>query len=104
MRPYTVTNPSNVEVQRMEDSLVQTFNSIEKNPLLGTLNIVKTVVLNSGIDTYVDHKLNRVVTGWIIINKNAFGDVKQSSTSNPIPKSSIILQSNATITVDILFF
>lgn len=88
----------------MENSLVATFSSIEKNPLLGNLNIIKSVVLSSGVDTYVDHKLNRAVTGWIIINKNGFGDVKQSSTTNPVPKSSIILQSNATITVDILFF
>jgi hypothetical protein len=104
MRPYTVTNPTDLEVQRMEDSLVQTFNSIEKNPLLGNVNVIKSIVLTSGTDTYVDHKLGRAVTGWIIINKNGFGDVKQSSTTNPIVKSSIILQSNATITVDILFF
>ena len=104
MIPYNRANPENADVQRMENSLVATFASIEKNPLLGTLNIVKSVVLSSGVGTYVDHKLNRTVTGWVIINKNGFGDVKQSSTANPIPTSSIILQSNATITVDILFF
>ena len=104
MIPYNRVNPENPDVQRMENSLIATFNSIEKNPILGTVVIVKTVVLTSGTDTYVNHKLNRNVTGWIIINKNGFGDVKVSSTSNPIPTSSIILQSNATITVDILFF
>jgi hypothetical protein len=104
MIPYNRVNPTNPEVQNMENSLVNTFSSIDKNPLLNNLNIVKTIVLTSGVDTYVDHKLGRAVTGWIVINKNGFGDVKQSSTTNLIPKSSIILQSNATITVDILFF
>lgn len=104
MIPYNRVNPTNPEVQNMENSLVNTFSSIDKNPLLNNLNIIKTIVLTSGVDTYVDHKLGRAVAGWIVINKNGFGDVKQSSTTNLIPKSSIILQSNATITVDILFF
>ena len=51
MIPYNRANPENPDVQRMENSLVATFSSIEKNPLLGNLNIIKSVVLSSGVDT-----------------------------------------------------
>lgn len=104
MIPYVTVGATIPEVQRMENSLITTFNSIIKNPLLNNITIVKSLVLTSGVDTIIDHKLGKAVTGWIIINKDTFGDVIQSSTANPTPTSSIILKSNATMTVTVLFF
>ena len=104
MIPYSSVNSDNPEVRILDQRLLAIFNSIIKNPLLNTPTIVKTIVLTSGVDTYVNHGLNRAVTGWVIIDKNGFGDVIQSTTTNSIPKSSIILKSNATITISVLFF
>lgn len=104
MIPYSSVNSDNPEVRVLDQRLLAIFNSIIKNPLLNTPTVVKSILLSSGVDTPVNHGLGRVVTGWIIIDKNGSGDVYQSTTTNPIPTASIILKSTATITVSILFF
>jgi hypothetical protein len=104
MIPYSSVNSDNPEVRVLDQRLLAIFNSIIKNPLLNSPTIVKSILLTSGVDTLVNHGLNRVVTGWIVIDKNGSGDVYQSTTTNTIPNASIILKSTATITVSILFF
>jgi hypothetical protein len=61
-------------------------------------------VLTTGVDNVVDHGLNRPVTGWIIVDKNASADIYQSTTTNTMPTTSIILNTTSTVTVSILFF
>ena len=104
MIPYSSVNSDNPEVRILDQRLLAIFNSIIKNPLLNSPTIVKSILLTSGVDTLVNHGLNRVVTGWIVIDKNGVGDVYQSTTTNVIPAASIILKSSATVTVSVLFF
>lgn len=104
MIPYSSVNANDPEVQLVDQRLLMIFNSIIKNPLLNSPTVVKGIMLNSGVDTIVNHGLGRAVTGWIIIDKNASGDVYQSTTTNTIPTASIILKATATVTVSILFF
>jgi len=104
MIPYSSVNSDDPNVRILDQKLLAIFNSIIKNPLLNTPTLLTGIMLTSGVDTIVNHTLGRAVKGWIIVDKNATGDVWQSSTTNAIPKSSIILKSNATITVSILFF
>lgn len=89
--------------QRLQDSVASSFQYFEKLPQLDSV-IVENVVLTSGVDNQVEHKLNRKIVGWQIIRKNANADVWESSTANNIPSSVIILRSSATVTVSFIFF
>jgi len=104
MQPYVRSGTNTPDVQRVENSLVNTFQSIITNPLLNSPTLKKAVVLTSGVDNVVDHGLNRSVTGWIIVDKNASADIYQSTTENTMPTTSIMLNTTNTVTVTILFF
>lgn len=104
MQPYVRSGSNNTDIQRVENSLVSTLQSIITNPLLNSPTLKKAVVLTSGVDNVVDHGLNRPVTGWIIVDKNVSADIYKSSTENTMPTTSIILNTTSTVTVTILFF
>lgn len=104
MQPYVRSGSNNVDIQRVENSLISTLQSIITNPLLNSPTLKKAVVLTFGVDNVVDHGLNRLVTGWIIVDKNASADIYQSATTNTMPSTSIILNTTSTVTVNILFF
>jgi hypothetical protein len=104
MQPYVRSGTNIPDVQRVENSLISTLQSIITNPLLNSPTLKKAVVLTTGVDNVVDHGLNRPVTGWIIVDKNASADIYQSTTINTMPTTSIILNTTSTVTVTILFF
>jgi len=104
MQPYVRSGTNHPDLQRVENSLIASFQSIITNPLLNSPTLKKAVVLTSGVDNIVDHGLNRPINGWIIVNKNASADIYQSTTVNTIPTSSVILRTTNTATVSILFF
>jgi hypothetical protein len=104
MQPYVRSGTNNTDIQRVENSLISTLQSIITNPLLNSPTLKKAVVLTTGVDNVVDHGLNRPVTGWIIVDKNASADIYQSTTINTMPTTSIILNTTSTVTVTILFF
>lgn len=104
MQPYVRSGSNNTDIQRVENSLVSTLQSIITNPLLNSPTLKKAVVLTSGVDNVVDHGLNRPVTGWIIVDINAAAHIYKSATTNTMPTTSIILNTTSTVTVTILFF
>lgn len=89
--------------QRLQDSVAASFQYFEKLPQLDSV-IVQDVILSSGIDNAVEHKLNRKLTGWQIIRKDANADVWESSTVNSTPSKTIILRSSATVKLSFIFF
>lgn len=91
------------DLQKVQDTLVDIFNELGKNPIVSNVKIVRNITINT-TDTIVNHMLNRNINGWIIVNKNGVGDIYQSATVNSMPKASIILNSSMTVTADILFF
>lgn len=104
MLQYIHTIAQDANVREMDSNVSRVFKSLYPNPLLNNPVIVKGLLFSSGVDLSVSHKLNRPVTGFIVINSNAAVNVFQSSTVNVAPNALIILQSNSNATVDILFF
>lgn len=104
MQQYIEVVATNREVQEMNNNLSRVFKSLYPNPLLSELNIIKGIIMASGVDITVNHRLGKPVAGFIVTNSNAAVNVFQSSTQNVAPSAGIILQSNANATVDILFF
>jgi hypothetical protein len=104
MQQYVNVIADDRQTQEINNNVSRVFSSLYSNPLLNNPVIVKGLLFSSGTDLLVNHKLNRAVTGYIVINSNAAVNVYQSSTVNLQPKAQIILKTNATATVDILFF
>lgn len=89
--------------QRLQDAIANSFNQFEKLPQLDSV-IIEDVVLKAGIDNQVQHTLQRRVVGWQIIRLNANAVVYESTTTNTLPSSVILLRTSADCTVTILFF
>lgn len=104
MIQYVRSGTTDRDVQTMDNAVANVFNSLYGNPLLNNPMISTGLVFSSGVDLIVNHKLNRPVTGFIIINSNAAVNIYQSSTVNIAPTVQIILKSNANAIVSILFF
>lgn len=90
--------------QELNNNVSRVFRSIQDNPLLSTLNISSDIIFSSGVDTLINHRLAKKVTGFIIINSNASANIYQSLTINPSPTAQILLKSDADVTASILFF
>jgi len=104
MLQYVRSGTQNRDVQTLDNAVSNVFQSLYSNPLLNSPTLVKDVAFISGQDTIVNHKLNRPVVGFIVINSNAAVSVFQSSSTNISPTTQIILKSDADATVSFLFF
>lgn len=104
MLQYIQTIAKDSDTREMDSNVNRVFKSLYSNPLLNNPVIVKGLLFSNGIDLNVSHKLNRPVTGYIVINSNSAVNIFQSSTLNIAPMALIILKSNADAIVDILFF
>lgn len=58
----------------------------------------------NGADKIIDHGLRRVPRGFVVLKKNAPGDIYESSTSNPRPDLQIILKATSAMTASIWVF
>lgn len=101
---YTPTIATDPVTRELDSNINRVFSSLYSNPLLNNPVIVKGLMFSNGIDLSVSHKLNRPVTGYIVINSNAPVNVYQSNTENIAPTALIILKADADATIDLLFF
>lgn len=90
-------------LNRIQDAIGEVLNLIVKKPLVDG-ELVKEVDLLSGSDNYVNHRLNRPITGWVIVRKDSNANIYESATANALPSKHIILVTTANSTVDIWFF
>ncbi len=90
-----------------ELSLLQSRWASILNPLIGNpslqSNILSHVHLINGAVT-INHQLGYPLTGWRIIRKRATADIWDSQDSNQSPQLTLILNSNAIVSVDLEVF
>lgn len=88
-------------------SLLQTNWAKELNPLLrlpwNSGLILKSVELATG-DNSIDTLLGRPLQGWIIVRSRAAATFYDKQDSNDMPSKTLVLNSSAVTTVDILVF
>lgn len=87
--------------------LLQTKWASILNPLLGnpSLNsvILPNVNLVNGSNT-INHTLGRALMGWRLIRVRAAATIYDTQDSNPMPSLTLLLTSNAAVTVDLEVF
>ena len=104
MEQYVHTQSDDLNIKLMDASISRVFDSIFNNPLLRSPTIITSQVFTSGTDLVVSHKLNRPVTGYVLVNSTASANLYTSPTINPNPKQQIILRASANTTANILFY
>lgn len=111
----------NREVNQLQNNILQILNPlIRQNPILAgtTLKNIKLSIGNNTINT----NLNRTLQGWLLVRKRGPATDSDGNTvsnfsiydqqdgvaptisANPTPNSTLILNSNANISVDILVY
>lgn len=95
-------NTENYELETIQSNASATFDSITSNPLLNGI-ILKDIALISG-DTTINHKLNKNLSGWMIIGQTAAADIFDKQSSNNLKNRTLVLNSSAICTVSIYVF
>jgi hypothetical protein len=72
------------------------------NPINGG-TILSNVSLNSG-DNTIAHKLSQKLQGWFIVRLRGAATIYDKQDSNPSQDKNLILNSSASVTVDIFVF
>jgi len=78
------------------------LNPIVANPIVNSL-ILKDVVLAAG-DNTINHRLGRKLQGYLIVGINAAATIYDKQASNQMPQLTLVLNSSAGCTCNILVF
>ena len=88
-------------VSKLQDSIAESFDPLNKNPLLNG-NHITNINLSVG-DNSINHLLNRSYIGYIICSLNAVSDI-YVSTNNVNKDKFIILNSSANCIINLYVF
>lgn len=86
---------------------MQTKWASQLNPLLSKEitkgQLLQDIVLING-KTVVNHKLGRPLIGYWVVLKNAAAEIYDSQDTNQMPQLTLVLNSNAAVTVSLWVF
>jgi hypothetical protein len=97
LQPFKKLQTESTDVNRMQDTLLAVLNPIVQDKIL---NRIEYTVLINTTNTQIPHVLNRVPTGWSIVDMDAFADVKRVSWD----KNTITLIATAPVNVKLFIF
>ena len=103
--PYVRNTTDNESIESVQNSLENSFRSVEACPLLDG-HLLEDIELTNG-DNEIDHKLGRDLKGWIITRhrETPSNIVDRQKTNNATDRTLILNSSVATaIVVDIWVF
>jgi len=88
-------------------NMLQTTWSSALNPLLAnplsSMVVLKDIVLAIGSNT-INHLLNRTLQGWIVVRQNGVANLYDDQAANPLQNKTLILISDAAVTVNLIVF
>ena len=78
IQPYRRIRTTNLELNEVQDAVVDTINSLSPNPFL--VGEILQVFLTTGSANEIQHKLNKIPEGFIIIDLDALAVVYRDAT------------------------
>jgi hypothetical protein len=94
--------PYGLDLKMMQTRWRSILNPFLQNPA-NNASILKNISLKTGTNT-VNTLLGRPLQGWSIVRQRSAASVYDNQDSNQSPELTLILQSNADVSVDILVF
>jgi hypothetical protein len=86
----------------MQTTWAQQINPILENPLVKGL-ILPNIALAIGTNV-INHKLGRKLQGYYITRKRAAAQIYDQQDSNQTPQLTLVLVSDAVVTIDLAVF
>lgn len=90
--------------QRLDLGMMQTTWAATLDPIIASPATNPTILKNIplGIGTNViNHKLGRTLQAWTVIRKRAAANIHDQQDANQMPQLTLILVSDAVVTVDL---
>ena len=102
--PYVRNTTDNESIESVQNSLENSFRSVEACPLLDG-HLLEGIELIQG-DNEIDHKLGRALKGWILTRQDFDTIIIDKQVDNENADSILILNSSTagTATVDLWVF
>lgn len=94
--------PQELQWNDADNKWASILNPIVSNPANNSL-ILKNQSLTTGANV-INHKLGRILQGWIIVRQRALASVYDTQDTNQMPQLTLNLVSSANVTVDIEVF
>ena len=101
IQPYKKVRTETDIIRLVQDAVELPLKDISNRAILDG-QILSDIFLSTGVDNFVEHKLQRKLTGWIIIGKSANADVWEIESLRP--QQSLVLQTSANVTVKLWVF
>lgn len=98
MRDFQTINCNIIEVQRLQDNLSNAIGPVLKNLLIDG-NLIKNIILVSGVSNLVPHLLGRKPLICFVVRKNATADVWESTASATEKFVSLSCSANCTVSL-----
>lgn len=89
-------------VNQLQQNIAQAVNPVISNALTQG-SILSNISLSNG-STTVQTKLNKPLTGWIIVRQRGLASIYDNQDSNKQNSTSLILVSSAQVSVDLYVF
>src|SRR6185437_7914444 len=89
-------------VNQLQQNIIPPLQEVIANPVVCGV-IIQNVNLVSGLNT-VNHGLGRTLQGWSAVRVRSQCQLWDSQDSNNSPAQTLLLNSNAAVTVDLLVF
>lgn len=90
-------------LNKVQENVASAINSISIQPLV-TGNLLASVVLVVGNNT-VYHNLGAPLVGWLVTRmRDGYTQLYDMQTTNPTPDKTLVLNSSAPVTIDLVVF
>lgn len=89
-------------VNQLQSNIVPVINQLTAIPMLNQITLTE-ITLVIGLNQ-IDHLLGRPLQGWMIVRQRAQANLWDTQDSNPTPASTLFLNSDAAVVVDIVVY
>lgn len=93
----------NPELNKIQEYIDQSISPITKSPIINGV-LIKGIKLVAGQDNNINHKLDRNISGWIVVRKRETADVWDLQDVNDLKKKTLRLRTDVDNTVDLWIF
>lgn len=90
------------DTNQLQSNIIPPLNKLLNLPLNSSV-LLTEVSLAVG-DNTINHLLARKLRGWYIVRKRANSDIYDKQDTNPLQTDTLILNSSAAVTVDLIVF
>jgi hypothetical protein len=94
--------PQKLSLDQMQTKWAAEIDPLLKNPTNSSV-LLKNIDLVVG-QNIIDHKLGRALQGWTVTRKRAAASIYDLQDTNPHPSRTLILFSDAVVTIDLSVF